>query len=117
MRSALLCQICIGASGPDGNSPVAPTYWFWHPNVGHANASRIFDGYVATVGHGGVLNMNIAPQVNIYKRGKVTSVCLFWGEIETRGTVCAMQSTIRPARCNLREGWRECVSGRVGPAC
>ena len=27
----------------------------------HANASRIFDSYVATVGHGGVLNMNIAP--------------------------------------------------------
>ena len=29
--------------------------------AGHANASRIFDGYIATVGHGGVLNMNIAP--------------------------------------------------------
>jgi alpha-L-fucosidase len=58
--------------GPDGNTAAAPTYWFWHPWVcafnvtgcpwvGHANASRIFDGYVATVGHGGVLNMNIAP--------------------------------------------------------
>jgi len=58
--------------GPDGNSPIAPTYWFWHrwacatnvtgcPWVGHANASRIFDGYVATVGHGGVLNFNAPP--------------------------------------------------------
>ena len=56
----------------DGNTAAQPTYWFWHPWacpgnvsgcpwVGHANASRIFDGYVATVGHGGVLNMNIAP--------------------------------------------------------
>jgi hypothetical protein len=58
--------------GPDGNSDSRPTYWFWHPWacasnisgcpwVGHANASRIFEGYIATVGHGGVLNMNIAP--------------------------------------------------------
>ena len=58
--------------GPDGNTPIAPTYWFWHewacagnktdcPWVGHANASRIFHGYVATVGHGWTLNMNIAP--------------------------------------------------------
>ena len=58
--------------GPDGNTDSRPTYWFWHPWacagnisgcpwVGHANASRIFEGYIATVGHGGVLNMNIAP--------------------------------------------------------
>jgi alpha-L-fucosidase len=58
--------------GPDGNTPIQPTYWFWHawacagnvsgcPWVGHANASRIFNSYVATVGHGGVMNMNIAP--------------------------------------------------------
>ena len=33
------------------------------PWLGHANASRIFEGYVATVGHGAVLNMNIAPDV------------------------------------------------------
>ena len=61
--------------GPDGNTPTTPTYWFWHPWacagnrtgcpwVGHANASRIFEGYVATVGHGGVLNMNIAPMAD-----------------------------------------------------
>lgn len=30
-------------------------------HTGHANASRIFDGYVATVGHGGVLNFNAPP--------------------------------------------------------
>jgi hypothetical protein len=58
--------------GPDGNTDASPTYWFWRPWacagnvsgcpwVGHANASRIFDGYIATVGHGGVLNMNIPP--------------------------------------------------------
>lgn len=55
--------------GPDGNSDAVPTYWFWHPWacagnvsgcpwVGHANASRIFDSYLATVGHGAVLNFN-----------------------------------------------------------
>eukprot|EP00040_Diaphanoeca_grandis_P031044 m.184931 g.184931 ORF g.184931 m.184931 type:complete len:360 (+) comp32212_c0_seq9:8-1087(+) len=58
--------------GPDGNSDEAPTYWFWRPWacaknitgcpwVGHGNASRIFDSYIATVGHGAVLNMNIPP--------------------------------------------------------
>ena len=64
--------------GPDGNTPIAPTYWFWHPKrvcptnvskadcpwLGHANASRVFDGYIAVVGHGGNLNMNIAPAAN-----------------------------------------------------
>jgi len=55
--------------GPDGNTNAVPTYWFWHdwacagnvsgcPWVGHANASRIFDSYLVTVGHGAVLNMN-----------------------------------------------------------
>jgi alpha-L-fucosidase len=59
--------------GPDGNSDAVPTYWFWHPWacagnvsgcpwVGHANASRIFDSYLVTVGHGAVLNMNIPPE-------------------------------------------------------
>lgn len=59
--------------GPDGNSDALPTFWFWHPwacagNVsgcpwiGHANASRIFDSYLVTVGHGAVLNMNIPPE-------------------------------------------------------
>eukprot|EP00656_Telonema_subtile_P058606 TRINITY_DN9979_c0_g1_i1.p1 TRINITY_DN9979_c0_g1~~TRINITY_DN9979_c0_g1_i1.p1 ORF type:complete len:236 (+),score=29.21 TRINITY_DN9979_c0_g1_i1:372-1079(+) len=59
--------------GPDGNSDSEPTYWFWHPwacanNVtgcpwiGHGNASRIFDSYLVTVGHGAVLNMNIPPE-------------------------------------------------------
>jgi alpha-L-fucosidase len=55
--------------GPDGNSDETPTYWFWHPWacaknisgcpwVGHTNASRIFDSYIQTVGHGAVLNFN-----------------------------------------------------------
>ena len=58
--------------GPDGNSDALPTYWFWHdwacagdrpgcPWVGHANASRVFDAVLRTVGHGAVLNMNIPP--------------------------------------------------------
>lgn len=59
--------------GPDGNTDAMPTYWFWHPWacahnitgcpwVGHGNASRIFDSYLVTVGHGAVLNMNIPPE-------------------------------------------------------
>lgn len=59
--------------GPDGNSDSKPTYWFWHPWacagnktgcpwVGHANASRVFNSILATVGHGAVLNMNIPPE-------------------------------------------------------
>ena len=55
--------------GPDGNTDALPTYWFWHPWacagnvtgcpwVGHANASRIFDSHLTTVGHGAVLNFN-----------------------------------------------------------
>ena len=70
--------------GPDGNTDDMPTYWFWHPTkgdpgaehattpcahnisgcpwVGHANASRIFDSYLVTVGRGATLNMNIPPE-------------------------------------------------------
>jgi len=59
--------------GDDGNSDSVPTYWFWHPWacahnktgcpwVGHGNASRIFESYLNTVGHGAVLNMNIPPE-------------------------------------------------------
>lgn len=59
--------------GPDGNSDSSPTYWFWHPWacagnktgcpwIGHANASRLFDSILGTVGHGAVLNMNIPPE-------------------------------------------------------
>mmetsp|Transcript_15265 Transcript_15265/g.39253 ORF Transcript_15265/g.39253 Transcript_15265/m.39253 type:complete len:598 (+) Transcript_15265:41-1834(+) len=59
--------------GPDGNTDSMPTYWFWHPWacafnitgcpwIGHANASRIFDSYIVTVGRGAVLNMNIPPE-------------------------------------------------------
>ena len=55
--------------GPDGNTGELPTFWYWHPWacarnisgcpwVGHANASRIFDSYLTTVGHGATLNFN-----------------------------------------------------------
>ena len=55
--------------GPDGNTDSLPTFWFWHdwacagnktgcPWVGHTNASRIYDSYIATVGHGATLNFN-----------------------------------------------------------
>lgn len=55
--------------GPDGNTGTVPTYWFWHPWacagnvsgcpwVGHTNASRLFDSYVSTAGHGAILNFN-----------------------------------------------------------
>jgi alpha-L-fucosidase len=71
--------------GPDGNTDSRPTYWFWHPWacagnitgcpwVGHSNASRIFDGYIATVGHGGVLNMNIAPTASGRLNASVVAV-------------------------------------------
>jgi len=60
--------------GPDGNTDASPTYWFWHSNIGHANASRLFDGIIATVGHGGVLNSNIAPQANGRLKDSVVTV-------------------------------------------
>ncbi len=55
--------------GPDGNTGIIPTFWFWHPWacagnitgcpwVGHANASRMFDMFEFSVGHGAVLNFN-----------------------------------------------------------
>lgn len=47
--------------GADGNSDSKPTYWFWHEMIGHANASRVFNSILSTVGHGAVLNMNIPP--------------------------------------------------------
>jgi hypothetical protein len=42
--------------------------------VGHSNASRIFEGYIATVGHGGVLNMNIAPDATGRMNASVVQV-------------------------------------------
>ena len=59
--------------GPDGNGVGNPTFWFWHPWacadnvtgcpwVGHANASRVFDSYLFTIGRGAVLNFNIPPE-------------------------------------------------------
>ena len=47
--------------GPDGNSDTSPTYWFEHPLVGHANASRIYDSWLHLTGHGEVGMVNIAP--------------------------------------------------------
>lgn len=66
--------------GDDGNTDEKPTYWFWHPWacahnktgcpwLGHGNASRIFDSYLTTVGHGAVLNMNCPAD----RRGKMNA--------------------------------------------
>ena len=52
--------ICM-QEGPDGNTNASPTYWFEHPLVGHANASRIFDSWLNLVGHGENAMVNIAP--------------------------------------------------------
>jgi len=45
--------------GPDGNSNTSPTYWFYHPLVGHANASRIYKSWLHLTGHGetGMINV------------------------------------------------------------
>lgn len=43
--------ICM-QEGPDGNTDSSPTYWFEHPLVGHANASRIYDSWLHLTGHG-----------------------------------------------------------------
>jgi hypothetical protein len=40
----------------------------------HANASRIFDSYIATVGHGAVLNMNIPPTASGRMNASVVAV-------------------------------------------
>lgn len=77
--------------GPDGNTDDTPTYWFWHPWacarnitgcpwVGHANASRMFEGYIATVGHGGVLNTNIAPDASGRLNASVVEVMIAVGQ-------------------------------------
>lgn len=77
--------------GPDGNTDSKPTYWFWHdwacagnisgcPWVGHANASRLFDSILATVGHGAVLNMNIPPDRSGRMNASVAQVMRQVGE-------------------------------------
>jgi hypothetical protein len=59
--------------GDDGNTDALPTYWFWHPWacagnktgcpwIGHSNASRLFQNWIGTVGHGSVLTANIPPE-------------------------------------------------------
>jgi len=96
--------------GPDGNADAMPTYWFWHPwacakNVsgcpweGHANASRIFDSYLATVGHGAVLNMNIPPERTGRMNASVAEVMRVAGKAlnDTFGTsVASLPSTSAP---------------------
>jgi hypothetical protein len=66
--------------GPDGNTDEMPTYWFWHPWacaknitgcpwVGHGNASRIFDSYLSTVGHGAGMfatHVSSTPMISLY---------------------------------------------------
>jgi len=55
--------ICM-QEGPDGNSNAAPTFWFYHPRIGHANASRVYESWLHLVGHGEVGMINIPPDRN-----------------------------------------------------
>ena len=48
--------------------------------MGHGNASRVYDSYLVTVGHGAVLNMNIPPE----RTGKMNaSVAAVMAEVGT----------------------------------
>jgi alpha-L-fucosidase len=101
--------------GDDGNSDEAPTYWFWHPWacahnvtncpwVGHGNASRIFDSYLTTVGHGATLNMNIPPERTGRMNVSVAKVMKQVGR--------ALNDTFRRAVAETTE----VLSGPCGPA-
>ena len=98
--------------GPDGNSDEMPTYWFWHPWVcaknitgcpwvGHGNASRIFDSYLKTVGHGAVLNMNIPPERTGRMNASVAAVMREVGQAlnDTFGTSVASIPSQLATKC------------------
>jgi hypothetical protein len=113
LRAAQLHGVTM-QEGPDGNTPTMPTYWFWHPWacagnktgcpwVGHANASRIFDSYITTVGHGGVLNMNIAPDATGRMNASVVEV------MQTVGR--ALNDTFRDPNAKGLRGHSGPVSG------
>jgi len=110
--------------GPDGNSNERPTYWFWHdwacagnitgcPWVGHANASRLFDSILVTVGHGAVLNMNIPPDRTGRMNASVAAVMQEVGQAmnDTFGSHIARVENIS-GRCS--EGFAELVLPAVG---
>ena len=100
--------------GPDGNSDEQPTYWFWHPwacakNVtgcpwiGHANASRIYDSYIVTVGRGAVLNMNIPPERTGQMNASVFKVMIDAGK--------AINATFRNAVVEVHDVSGPCTAG------
>jgi hypothetical protein len=100
--------------GPDGNSDAMPTYWFWHPWacafnvtgcpwVGHANASRIFDSYLVTVGRGAVLNMNIPPERTGQMNASVFDVMVEAGK--------ALNNTFRASVASVEDVTAQCTEG------
>lgn len=70
--------------GPNGNESTLPTYWFWHDAVGFGPASRLFDAYLATVGHGKTLNLNIAPNMTGLMTQGVVDVMADFGDARNR---------------------------------
>lgn len=102
--------------GPDGNTDAQPTYWFWHPWacaknvtgcpwVGHANASRIFDSYIVTVGRGAVLNMNIPPERTGQMNASVFQVMTDAGK--------AINDTFHQSVVGAEDVSGPCVEGQV----
>ena len=106
--------------GFDGNTDAMPTYWFWHPWacadakdhpdcpwIGHANASRVFDDYLVTVGHGAVLNMNIPPERTGRMNASVAQVMRDVGR--------AINDTFHVSVASTPEGSieSECIEGAV----
>jgi alpha-L-fucosidase len=70
--------------GPDGDEATLPTYWFWHDAVGFGPASRLFDAFLATVGHGKTLNLNIAPNMTGLMTQGVVDVMTDFGDARNR---------------------------------
>jgi len=100
--------------GPDGNTDAQPTYWFWHPWacaknvtgcpwVGHANASRIYDSYIVTVGRGAVLNMNIPPERTGQMNASVFEVMIDAGK--------AINATFHNAVVEVKDISGPCTAG------
>lgn len=112
--------------GPDGNSDELPTYWFWHewacagnksgcPWVGHANASRIFDSILVTVGHGAVLNMNIPPDRTGRMNASVAAVMRDVG-LALNSTFGKHVAAAKNVKASCKAGAAELVLPSVGAA-
>ena len=61
--------------GPDGNTDISPTYWFYHPLVGHANASRIYNSWRHLIGHGETGMINVGADRTGRYGGVLCVVC------------------------------------------